>query len=55
MNTTLARLLRDDSGATMVEYAIMLSLIAAVCILVVAEIGTGTSNLFGSADSGWGG
>jgi Flp pilus assembly pilin Flp len=44
----LARLLRDDSGATMVEYAIMLSFIAALCIALVAAIGGSTGSEFSS-------
>ena len=33
--------LKDEDGATMVEYGLMLALIAAVCIAVVTTIGTG--------------
>lgn len=36
----------NDEGATMVEYAIMLAMIAAVCIVVVLAIGHGTSSEF---------
>lgn len=32
-------LLRDEEGATMVEYGIMVALIAAVSIVVVSQIG----------------
>lgn len=46
-----ARLLRDDSGATMVEYAIMLGLIAAVCITIVAALGGSTGSQFSSFNS----
>ncbi len=45
------RLFRDDSGATMVEYAIMLMFIAAVCIALVAAIGGATSSEFSSFNS----
>jgi pilus assembly protein Flp/PilA len=38
--------LRDDEGATMVEYAIMVALIAAVCIAVVTTLGTQVSSAF---------
>lgn len=44
-------LLRDDSGATMVEYAIVLALIAAVCITVVAALGGSTRSEFSSFNS----
>lgn len=35
----------DDAGATAVEYAIMVSLIAVVVIVAVAALGTETSEL----------
>ena len=44
----LASRLGDDRGATMVEYGIMVALIAVVSILVVAAIGT---DLFGAFTS----
>lgn len=31
---------REDDGATMTEYGIMLALIAAVCIVIVTTLGT---------------
>ena len=37
---------KDDEGATMVEYALMLSLIAIVCILAVTAIGVNASGIF---------
>lgn len=40
------RLLRDERGATMVEYALMLVLIALVCFLAVQVLGTSTSTGF---------
>lgn len=41
----LIQLLADDSGATMAEYAIVLSLIAVVCLVVIATIGQEVSTL----------
>ena len=38
--------LRNEKGATAVEYGIMVGLIAAVIIAVVVFIGTGTNNAF---------
>jgi pilus assembly protein Flp/PilA len=38
---------KDQKGATMVEYALMLALIAAVCVGVVTTIGTGANSKFG--------
>ena len=48
MISALASTLRDDRGATIVEYAILVSLIAAVGYLVVSQLGKGTSSLFSS-------
>ena len=42
----LRKFLGDESGATMVEYAIMASLIAGVCIAIVIIVGEQTNNLF---------
>ena len=39
-------LLKDEEGATMVEYALMLALIAVVCILIVTTLGQGVKNTF---------
>jgi pilus assembly protein Flp/PilA len=40
------RFLRDEDGATMVEYALMLALIAVVCILAVTAIGNSANGMF---------
>ncbi len=40
---------KDEEGTTMVEYAFMLGLIAATCILAVALVGSGTRGLFQKA------
>lgn len=39
-------MIRDEEGATMVEYGLMLALIAVVCIVAVKLIGTNLSTLF---------
>jgi len=44
-------LLRDETGATMVEYGIMVALIAAVCIVLVSTLGKTVSNAFSSINS----
>jgi len=36
----------DEVGATIVEYSLMLALIAVVCIAAVALLGTKTSRIF---------
>ncbi len=40
------RFLRDEEGATMVEYGLMVALIAIVCIGAVTTIGTNLNNVF---------
>ena len=43
----LARRADDERGAAMVEYALLIALIAAVCITVLGTLGTNVSGLFG--------
>ena len=43
----LNRFVREDDGATMVEYGLMVALIAVVCIAAVTLMGTSLSALFG--------
>ncbi len=47
-HTHLSTLGRDDRGASLVEYALLVALIALVCVLVVAFLGTSTSESFDS-------
>ncbi|HET9394342.1 MAG TPA: Flp family type IVb pilin [Candidatus Rubrimentiphilum sp.] len=47
----LMSLWRDDSAATMVEYGIMVALIAAVCIVLVLTLGQNVSNAFNSVNN----
>ena len=42
----LVDVVKDEEGATMVEYALMLALIAAVCIAVVTTLGTRAQSTF---------
>ena len=46
MLTTLNSMIRDEEGATMVEYGLLVALIALVAIAGVKLIGTGLSGLF---------
>jgi pilus assembly protein Flp/PilA len=48
MRQTLRRFLHDDSAATMVEYGVMVALIAAVAILAVTTLGTEVRDTFTS-------
>jgi pilus assembly protein Flp/PilA len=40
------KFMTDDSGATMVEYALMVALVAAVCVVAVTALGTALSGQF---------
>lgn len=46
MLSRISRLFKDEEGATMVEYALMIALIAVVCIAVVTLIGTNAQAKF---------
>jgi len=46
MIALLKKLCHDESGATMVEYGLMLALIAVVCVVAVALIGTNANTMF---------
>lgn len=48
MRSRLARVAQDETGATAVEYAVMVGLIAAVIIFVVEALGIETVNAFQS-------
>lgn len=49
--SAIRSVLRDEDGATMVEYAIMVSLIAAVCFAVVKTLGQNVSNQFSTMNA----
>jgi pilus assembly protein Flp/PilA len=51
MIESLKTVLRDESGATMVEYGIMVALIAAICITVVSTLGQNVSNAFSTVNA----
>jgi pilus assembly protein Flp/PilA len=40
------RFLRDESGPTAVEYAVMLALIIVVCIAAISLLGSNANNTF---------
>lgn len=46
MLKNIKRLLKDEEGATAVEYGLMVALIAAVIILAVRLLGTSTRDKF---------
>ena len=45
----VAQLLRDEEGASMVEYALLVALIAVVCIVGVKTLGTNAGAKFNTA------
>lgn len=45
----LQRFLVRDDAATMVEYALMIALIALICFTAVALLGTSTSSVFSNS------
>ena len=51
----LHRSLRNERGASMVEYALLVGLIAVVAVVAVAALGGGISGLFSSANTCVGG
>jgi len=44
-------LIADEAGATMVEYGIMVALIAALSIFVIKSLGSKVSNAFSSVNT----
>ena len=48
---TWNRFVREESGATMVEYGIMVALIAAVAIAVIKGLGTKVNNAFNTVNN----
>jgi pilus assembly protein Flp/PilA len=51
----IKQFLKDESGASMVEYGLMVALIAAVCMAAVATIGTTMNTKFGEVNTQLGG
>jgi len=46
ISSLVRHFVKNDDAATMVEYALMLSLIAIVCILAVTNIGKNANTIF---------
>lgn len=47
LKTLVARFVRSDEGASLVEYGLLVGLIAVVCVLAVAAVGL---DVFGAFD-----
>lgn len=52
MNNLFARFVRDESGATAIEYGLIAALIAVVIIGAVTAVGTKLSTTFTSVSTG---
>ena len=46
LSQTLINFVKDESGPTAVEYAVMLALIVVVCITAITTLGTNANNTF---------
>ncbi|HEU4564559.1 MAG TPA: Flp family type IVb pilin [Gemmatimonadaceae bacterium] len=42
----ISRFVGNEEGATMVEYGLMLALIAAVCVVIIGTLGTNANTMF---------
>ncbi len=49
--TLVRKFASDESGATMVEYAVMVALIAAICIAVITTLGQKANNAFSTVNA----
>ena len=49
--TRLRTQVREERGASLVEYALLLALIAVVCIVAISLLGTSTSHKFSQVGS----
>jgi Flp pilus assembly pilin Flp len=49
----MLQLIKNDRGATMVEYSLLIVLIAAICVVAITQVGLDTANLFSTVASGW--
>ena len=52
-STMIRKFLQDESGATMVEYGIMVALIAAIAIAIIKVVGSKTSNAFQNVNNAY--
>ena len=48
---SIRRVVRDERGASLVEYALLVALIAVVCIVAVSMLGSNASTTLSSAGS----
>ena len=46
LSAAIRSVVKNEEGATMVEYGLMLALIAIICIIAVAVVGQNASDIF---------
>jgi pilus assembly protein Flp/PilA len=46
------KLVRDEEGASLAEYGLLLALIAVLCVGAIALLGTKVSSMFSAASTG---
>ncbi len=51
MFETITNVLRDDEGAALVEYGLLVALIAAICVGVITTLGQKVSNAFSTVNA----
>lgn len=51
MRNVFSLLLTDESGVTAIEYALIASLIAMVCVVIWTSVGTSLSNVFSTVNN----
>jgi len=51
MKKLVTRFIRDEEGATAVEYGVLIALIIAVCIVVIGYLGNKINNAFNNVQS----
>lgn len=51
MSPLLQRLVRDDSGQTIVEYGLLLMLVAIVVIAMIIGVGQSSNNMYSTINS----
>jgi pilus assembly protein Flp/PilA len=49
--SAVRRFVVAEEGATMVEYGLMLALIAVVCLVAVSQVGTGANGMYTSVSA----
>ncbi len=48
MRAMVTRLMKDDAGQDLIEYALLAAFIALECVLAMGAVGTGVDTLFNS-------